>query len=244
MDDLQTFRDQLALVNIQLEGDPDNEDLLNLKSEFLELISLTEQAAAASAPKGESSKGKSKAKDSGSGGSNLNWQEQGEYKAGMDCMAKYAKDGKWYPARINGVVGSKDSPLYTITFKGYSSSTNVPVTSLRPHDPTAPIPQPVERKRQHEDLSEREKEKKKKKGEKWMESQKAKSEEARGKQNAWEKFGKKAQKKGIFIAGLEGKSVFRTSESATGRVGVYNSGKPMTDYERVGKHKFERGNVD
>ncbi|TXT05982.1 hypothetical protein VHUM_03743 [Vanrija humicola] len=246
MDELQTFRDQLALVNIQLESDPDNEDLLTLKKEFDELISLTEQAAAASAPKGESSKSKAKAKDkdTGGGGSNSNWQEQGEYKAGMDCMAKYAKDGKWYPARINAVVGSKDSPLYTITFKGYSSSTNVPVSSLRPHDPTAPIPQPVERKRQHDELSEREKEKKKRKGEKWMESQKAKSEEARGKQNAWEKFGKKAQKKGIYIAGLEGKSVFRTSESATGRVGVYNSGKPMTDYERMGKHKFERGNLD
>lgn len=97
MDDLQTFRDQLALVNIQLESDPDNEDLLNLKKEFDELISLTELAAAASAPKGESSKSKARAKDkeAGGGASNLNWQEQGEYKAGMDCMAKYAKDGKW-----------------------------------------------------------------------------------------------------------------------------------------------------
>lgn len=130
-----------------------------------------------------------------------------------------------YPARIGAVVGSQDSPLYTITFKGYSSSTNVPLSSLRPHDPNAPIPQPVQQKRKPEELSEREKEKKKAKGEKWMEKQKARADEVKDKKNAWEKFGKKAQKKGIHIAGLEGKSVFKTSDSVTGRgeifVGLY-----------------------
>lgn len=119
-----------------------------------------------------------------------------------------------YPARINSVAGSQESPLYTITFKGYTSSTNVPLSSLRPHDPTAPIPVPVHKRAA--EPTEYEKEKKKKKGEKWMASQKERAEEARGKQNAWEKFGKKAQKKGIHIAGLEGKSVFRTSDSPYG----------------------------
>lgn len=97
------------------------------------------------------------------------------------------------------MIGSQDSPLYTITFKGYSSSTNVPLSSLRPHDPSAPIPQP--QKRQHEELSEKEKEKKKKKGDKWMASQAARTEDMRDKKNAWDKFGKKAAKKGIVIAG-------------------------------------------
>lgn len=121
-----------------------------------------------------------------------------------------------YPARINQVIGSQDSPLYTITFKGYSGSTNVPLSSLRPHDPNAPIPKPAPPKRTHDDLSEREKEKKKKKGEKWMATQKAQADEAKAVQNSWQKFGKKASKKGIHIAGLEGKSVFRTSDSAQG----------------------------
>lgn len=112
-------------------------------------------------------------------------------------------------------MGSQDSPQYTITFKGYTSSTNVPLSSLRPHDPTAPIPVPVKRAAEP---TEREKEKKKRKGEKWMASQKERADEARGKQNAWEKFGKKAHKKGIHIAGLEGKSVFRTSDSPYGEL--------------------------
>jgi survival-of-motor-neuron-related-splicing factor 30 len=92
----------------------------------------------------------------------------------------------------------------------------VPQSSLRPHDPSAPIPQPVQ-KRKPEEPSEREKEKKKAKGEKWMEKQQARADEAKEKKSAWEKFGKKAQKKGIHIAGLEGKSVFKTSDSVTGR---------------------------
>lgn len=91
MEDLQTFKDQLALVNIQLEGDADNADLLSLKAELEELISLTEQAAAvAAAPKKVKGKGKEKEKEP----AQANWQDSGEYRAGMDCMAKY-KDGKW-----------------------------------------------------------------------------------------------------------------------------------------------------
>jgi survival-of-motor-neuron-related-splicing factor 30 len=104
-----------------------------------------------------------------------------------------------YPARINAVIGSQDSPLYTITFKGYSTSTNVPLSSLRPHDPSAPIPQP--QKRPAEELTEREKERKKKKGDKWVASQAARTEDMKEKKNAWDKFGKKAAKKGIHIAG-------------------------------------------
>lgn len=114
------------------------------------------------------------------------------------------------------MVGSQDSPLYTITFKGYTSSTNVPLASLRPHDPSAPVPKPQPKRPAHDQLSEREKEKKKAKGEKWMEKQKARADEMRGKQNSWQKFGKKAAKKGIHIAGLEGKSVFQTPDNPYG----------------------------
>lgn len=105
-----------------------------------------------------------------------------------------------YPARINAVIGSADSPLYTITFKGYTSSTNVPLSSLKPHDPNAPIPTP-QTKRPHEQLSEKEKDKKKRKGEKWMATQSARADDMKEKKTAWDKFGKKAQKKGIHISG-------------------------------------------
>lgn len=91
MEELATFKDQLALVKLQLEADPGNSDLLSLKAEFEELISLTEQAAS-SAPK-DKGKGKAKDHDKETLAPNSNWQDLGDYKAGMDCMAKY-KDGK------------------------------------------------------------------------------------------------------------------------------------------------------
>lgn len=99
-DELQTFKDQLALVNLQLESDPENADLLQLKAEFNELIELTEAAQAAEAAKAKASKGKEKKQRDAThvpkeeNKANTNWQDQGEYRAGMDCMAKY-KDGKW-----------------------------------------------------------------------------------------------------------------------------------------------------
>ncbi len=88
--ELQTYRDQLAYVNLSLESNPTKDDLLKLKTELIELIELTESAIAQTsggASKSEASKAKGKGKES-------NWQENGPYKAGMDCMAKY-KDGKW-----------------------------------------------------------------------------------------------------------------------------------------------------
>lgn len=92
MEDLATFKDQLALVNLQLEADPGNEDLLKLQAEFHELIELTQQAIAASKPK-DKGKGKEKAVEKEQPKETSGWQELGEYRAGMDCMAKY-KDGK------------------------------------------------------------------------------------------------------------------------------------------------------
>ncbi|WVQ70802.1 hypothetical protein IAR50_000324 [Cryptococcus sp. DSM 104548] len=241
--ELQTYKDQLAYVNLSLESDPTNDDLLKLKTELVELIDLTQQAMGHSTGgvKGGDPSTKGKSASKGKEKEVTNWQDQGQYKAGMDCMAKY-KDGKWYPARINAVVGSQESPLYTITFKGYTSSTNVPLSSLRPHDPNAPIPQP--QKRKNEELTEKEKEKKKKKGDKWMATQKQRADEVKEKKNAWEKFGKKASKKGIHINGLEGKSVFRTPDNPYGRVGVVNSGRGVTNYERMGKHKFDEDRDD
>lgn len=94
--ELQTYKDQLAFVNLSLESEPSNDDYQKLKAELVELIELTEmaiaQTAASSAkPAAETSKAKGKGKETSA---NSNWQDNGVYKAGMDCMAKY-KDGKW-----------------------------------------------------------------------------------------------------------------------------------------------------
>lgn len=95
--ELQTYLDQLAYVNLQLESEPDNTELQTLKTELNEIIDLTKDAIAQTSGGASGSskaastgdvKSKGKAKDT-------NWQDNGQYKAGMDCMAKY-KDGKWF----------------------------------------------------------------------------------------------------------------------------------------------------
>jgi survival-of-motor-neuron-related-splicing factor 30 len=90
--ELQTYLDQIAYVNLQLESDPTNDELLKLKVELNEIVDLTREAIAqTSTSKSHTAekKDKGKAKET-----NPNWQDNGLYKAGMDCMAKY-KDGKW-----------------------------------------------------------------------------------------------------------------------------------------------------
>jgi hypothetical protein len=96
--ELQTYKDQLAYVNLSLETDAGNQELLDLKTELVELITLTQSALGPAKSTFTSTstgdKGKGKAKEG-----NSNWQDVGPYKAGMDCMAKY-KDGKlWVRGR-------------------------------------------------------------------------------------------------------------------------------------------------
>jgi survival-of-motor-neuron-related-splicing factor 30 len=90
--ELQTYLDQIAYVNLQLESDPTNDELVKLKTELNEIVNLTKEAIAqSSGSHGNGAvKNKGKAKET-----NPNWQDTGAYKAGMDCMAKY-RDGKWY----------------------------------------------------------------------------------------------------------------------------------------------------
>lgn len=105
--ELQTYLDQIAYVNLQLESDPTNDELLKLKIELNEIVDLTREAIAQTSTSkthaaAEKNKDKGKAKET-----NPNWQDNGQYKAGMDCMSKY-KDGKWCvlhcsPALCNSV---------------------------------------------------------------------------------------------------------------------------------------------
>lgn len=96
--------------------------------------------------------------------------------------------------------GSADAPLYTIVFKGWNTPTTLPASLLRPLGTDDPS-QSSGFKRKTVELDEREKEKRKKKNEKWQEVKAAKTAETNEKKNAWEKFGKKATKKGVRIGG-------------------------------------------
>ncbi|KAH7104588.1 hypothetical protein BKA62DRAFT_692716 [Auriculariales sp. MPI-PUGE-AT-0066] len=117
----------------------------------------------------------------------------------------------WYPGRIVSVGGAVEKRVYSVV-------------------------QGTKRKLSKEEEEERER--KKKRNEKKLEVRATKAKEQNEKQSSWQKFTKKAEKKGIVIAGSQGTSIFKTPENAHGKVGVTNSGKGMTAYSDRVKHKY------
>ncbi|KAI0639760.1 hypothetical protein C8Q77DRAFT_1152712 [Trametes polyzona] len=233
--DLETYQVQLSQVEAALSADPENNELISLRSELIELIELTQaaiaqQEAAAASSKAESSKKAAAATAS----SSKVWA------AGDDCLAKYSGDGQWYPARIASVGGSADNRVYSIVFKGYNNTELVNASQIKPlpanyQGPTAS----ASNKRKLSKAEEEEREKKKKKNEKKLEVKAAKAKEQQEKQQSWQKFAKKSEKKGIHIAGVTGTSIFKTPDNPLGKVGVTGSGKGMTGVAPRTKHKFE-----
>ncbi|KAF7306985.1 Tudor domain-containing protein [Mycena indigotica] len=161
-----------------------------------------------------------------------------KWAAGQECLAKYAGDGSYYPARITSVIGSTDNPLYIIMFKGYNTTEQAKPSELKPLPPHYNFIAPTSTKRKLTPAEEEERERKKKKNEKKLEVKAAKAKEQTEKQATWQKFTKKAEKKNVHIAGIAGTSIFKTPDNPLGRVGVTGSGKGMTEVAMQAKHKF------
>ncbi|KAG6326810.1 hypothetical protein ID866_12279 [Astraeus odoratus] len=230
--DLETYQVQLSQVEFTLQSDPDNEQLLSLQSELKELISLAQEAIAQAEMAASSSRNGASRKSASSTPA-FTWS------AGNECLAKYSGDAGWYPARIISVGGSTENPVYSIVFRGYNTTELVKGSEIKPlpanHQEKVPA---ASNKRKLTKVEEEERERKKKKNEKKLEAKAAKAKEQMAKQAQWQKFAKKAEKKGVQIAGMSGTSIFKTPDNPMGRVGVTGSGKGMTEVKMMGKHKF------
>ncbi|TFK77037.1 hypothetical protein BDN72DRAFT_890818 [Pluteus cervinus] len=231
--DLEAYKVQLSQVEVALAADPENEGLSDLRSELKELIELTE-AALSQADALPSTSKPDGARKSSTATPIQSWS------AGDECLAKWAADGSWYPARINSVGGSVENRVYSIVFKGYNNTELVKGSEIKPMPTSfaangAPA---ASAKRKLTKVEEEERERKKKKNEKKVEARAAKAKEQVAKQQTWQKFAKKSEKKGVHIAGISGTSIFKTPDNPLGRVGVTGSGKGMTEVQMPGKHKF------
>ncbi|KAF9531995.1 hypothetical protein CPB83DRAFT_848157 [Crepidotus variabilis] len=233
--DLETYQVQLSQVETALSADPDNAELASLRDELKELVGLAQAAIAqaeATAPV------KEKRLPNGTLIHKL--------AAGDDCLAKYSGDGSWYPARVTSIGGYAENPVYSIVFKGYNTTELVKANEIKPmpqnyKDTTTA---PAAGKRKLNKAEEEEREKKKKKNEKKVEVRAQKAKEQVAKQQTWQKFAKKSEKKGVHIAGVSGTSIFKTPDNPMGRVGVTGSGKGMTEVAQKQKHKFELNEED
>lgn len=191
-------RQQLKSVKEAYAADPTNSELINLKEELENLIALTKEyldsqsapAAPAPAPKktetpkasGSSTPVDKKRKAPPSSAPAVS--------AGDEVTAKY-RDGKFYPARVISISGSTDNPVYTVIFKGYTSSEVLGLGDVKALS--------VDKKRAMEISAEdAEREKKKKKYDKKQETRQQKNAEQNEKKASWQKFATKGAKKGRF----------------------------------------------
>ncbi|GAA5927058.1 uncharacterized protein JCM15063_000445 [Sporobolomyces koalae] len=259
--ELETYEYQLAQLKLGLAKDPSNTEFLTLKEELESLIDLIKQSIAPSAAAPAPTLAPSAPTASTSSGVHASKSAQSdkpkrEWKTGDDCSARYAGDGKWYPARITSVAGSSDQPIYTVVFKGYDTPETVTLKDLRPpsnqfgNGPAiagdVPTGSSEKRKAGEPSQAELDKERKKKKNEKKAETQKAKAEEQASRQKGWQSFAKKSVKKGVNIPGMSGESMFRSPADMApqARVGVVGSGKGMTKAQERKRQTFLGGDDD
>lgn len=209
--DLEAYKVQLSQVELALAADPENGGLSSLHSELKELIELTETALSQSEAASSSSSKPEVSRKSTSATPAQSWS------AGDECLCKWS-DGSWYPARVVAVGGSTENRVYNVVFKGYNTTELVKGSEIKPlpanYQGSAPT---MSAKRKLTKVEEEEREKKKKKNEKKLETRAAKAKEQLQKQQTWQRFAKKSEKKGVHIAGVSGTSIFKTPDNPLGR---------------------------
>ncbi|KAL5518849.1 hypothetical protein ACEPAH_532 [Sanghuangporus vaninii] len=239
--ELEAYQVQLSQAELALKGDPESAELQELVSELKTLIHLTEESIRQKQAQAAQSKAESSRKASQAGAAGKTWA------AGDECLAKYSQDGQFYPARITSVGGAEDNRVYSIVFKGYNTTELVKANEIKPLTASylsGPGPygggasSSGAGKRKLTKDEEDERERRKRRTEKKLELRAAKAKEQNEKKASWQKFAKKAEKKGVHIAGVSGTSIFKTPDNPYGKVGVTGSGKGMTENKERPKNKF------
>lgn len=262
--DLEDTQVKLSQVKeaLLVEDNPETkEQLTALVKELEELIDLLTAAAQLSSSKpGESSK-----KSYAAEGSANAW------KAGDECMAKTSNRG-WQRARVANVGGAEGNRVFSMLFKDNGQTELLKASDLKP------LPQSMQngaesswggsgKKRKFSSKEEEEEaERRKRRNAKKVETREVKAQEQKAKQDSWKKFTTKAAKKGIEVAGVTGKSIFKTPDNPHGKggsivrmflavllnaitdfessdcltVGVTGSGKGMTENASRPKNKFSK----
>ncbi|XP_002733799.1 survival of motor neuron-related-splicing factor 30-like [Saccoglossus kowalevskii] len=225
---LQTHTAQLQQVEAALTNDPENEELLKLKTDLQEVIELTQDLLDA---KPSSSTDDSSITPS----SNKLWN------LGDECQAIYSDDGLYYDAVISEIV---DDSRVQVTFNGWGNKEITSASSLKPVDSNKRSSSEAgldgDQPKSKKELLLAQRDYKRKKNQKKAQRLKDLEVQREGDKSKWQQFNSKAFSKAK--KGIVRKSIFATPESNTGRVGVGTcgtGGKPMTQFEQP-KHVVVR----
>ncbi|KAI0453821.1 hypothetical protein F5B21DRAFT_268429 [Xylaria acuta] len=156
-EDIKQFREQLDVVEAGLRDDPSNAELLALKSELDDALSLLNETLAELKPTKAPSKPQAPAPAPASAPSPPRVQEKWSrenhpafkkpqppeekeadagpvnYKVNDNVMAKWVSGDKgFYPARITSITGSSTSPIYVVKFKSYDTTEQLRAKDIRP----------------------------------------------------------------------------------------------------------------
>ncbi|KAJ9068910.1 hypothetical protein DSO57_1023909 [Entomophthora muscae] len=216
-EDLQTYTIQLEQVNLALSQDPDNAELLKLREDIHLLINLTKTCLESQA----SAFKKTPAEK----------EKLPVFEVGDQCMAKWAGDGVYYQAVVSAKTEVGESTMYSVVFVGYNTVElfkpedlkHCSADSIKP-EPPEPVKEAKTKKKRKPNTS------------RPVGPTRAETEQKK-KQDAWLKFAKKSKVK---AAPINQKSIFSTPDNPNSKVGVVNSGKPMTQFNSREKHQFPR----
>ncbi|KAJ1654936.1 Survival of motor neuron--splicing factor 30 [Dispira simplex] len=246
--ELEGYRDQLKQVELLLKEDPSNADWLKLKSDLVEIITLSEgllkpPAKATGQPELES----------------ISW------KPGDKCLAKWSVDQQFYEAEIQTTT-----PQITVLFTACGNTDVVTLNDLKflPEDPRHPYGSFTTHSadtsltplRTHSTVSTpgstkaeattphnstatatataTEPKSKKRKPQSSSASGPSKAKLQKDRQNSWLDFVQKKGKKKKAASAINTHSIFASPTTTQGKVGVVGSGQPMTEFKGRNKHVY------
>lgn len=225
-DDLKNYEQQLQQVEAALLSDPVNAELLQLKNDLTEIISLTRDLI--------------NVQDGGHNKSSYVCDTSNKIKAteqfmkptkiwnvGDKCSAKWNNDGVYNSATIENITESGEVLVMFDVYQNRGTSTLKELRAATTIDNEA-FPS---LKRKRNVTKEYLKQKQEKKRQRMEELEEDREKE----KNNWLNFNAKGTKKKNASNKMTKKSIFATTELTNGRVGVGTcgvSGKPMTQFTR------------
>ncbi|CAN9499710.1 unnamed protein product [Ophioblennius macclurei] len=225
MKQLNSYKAQLAQVEVALSTDQENEDLLKLQKDLQEVIDLTKDLL--SSQPAESTSTAAPAAEPVP-------QKQG-WSVGDRCMALWSQDGQVYEAEIEEI--DRENGTAAVTFSGYGNAEVIPLQKLKEVEEGHFLDDgSAKRKSKKEQIAEQ-REYKKKKAQKKVQRMKELEQEREEQKSKWQQFNNKAYSKNK--KGQVKRSIFASPESVNGKVGVGTCGiadKPMTQYNDTSKY--------
>ncbi|ETS77896.1 hypothetical protein PFICI_09958 [Pestalotiopsis fici W106-1] len=148
-EDIKQYREQLEVVDAGLRDDPNNAELLALKSELDDALALLNETLAELKPAQSQPKHKAPSPPA----EPPKWSRENHpafkkaapppedkdetapinYKVNDNVMAKWVSgDKSFYPARITSITGSSTAPIYIVKFKSYDNTEQLRSKDIRP----------------------------------------------------------------------------------------------------------------